>query len=92
MFKHHNWADGKQDKSDYNEILNNHIGPNVAAESIDIKEGSCCGTIKGNTFDGTGMKGEHDADSWVDVKGDKYDIQDNTGTHSFKDGFQVSAK
>lgn len=36
------------------------------------------------------MKGEHDADSWVDVKGDKYDIQDNTGTHSFKDGFQVS--
>ncbi|CAG2182145.1 unnamed protein product, partial [Oppiella nova] len=84
----HNWAGGKQDKSDRNQVLNNKIGPGVTAECIDIKEGSCCGVIKGNTFDGSGLSGQNSADSWIDVKGDSYDIEGNTGSHSLKDGFQ----
>ncbi|CAG2182125.1 unnamed protein product, partial [Oppiella nova] len=84
----HNWAGGKQDKSDRNQVLNNKIGPGVTAECIDIKEGSCCGLIKGNTFDGSGLSGQNSADSWIDVKGDSYDIEGNTGSHSLKDGFQ----
>jgi len=85
----HNWAGGKQDKSDRNQILNNRIGPEVTAEAIDIKEGSCCGVIKGNTFDGNGEKGLHYADSHIDVKGDSYDIEGNTGNHPFKNGFEI---
>ncbi|CAG2102970.1 unnamed protein product [Medioppia subpectinata] len=72
-----------------NAVLNNRIGPNVAAEGVDMKEGSCCGTIKGNTFDGTGMSGKNDADSWTDCKGEGYTITDNTGKNSLKDGFQI---
>ena len=85
-----NWVDSKPDQSNRNQVLNNRFGPNVAAEAIDIKEGSCCGTIKGNKFDGTGMTGENNADSWIDVKGDNYVIEDNEGTKSLKNGFQVS--
>ncbi|CAG2180373.1 unnamed protein product, partial [Oppiella nova] len=84
-----NWEDDKPDKSDRNQILNNRIGPNVAAEEIDIKEGSCCGIIKNNVFDGTGMSGENYADSWIDVKGEGYTIEDNEGNHSLLDGIQI---
>jgi hypothetical protein len=35
------------------------------------------------------MSGEHHADSWIDVKGDNYTIEDNTGNHSLLDGIQV---
>ena len=62
----------------------------MAAEAIDIKEGSCCGVIRGNTFDGTGEKGQNGGDSWIDVKGDKYTIEDNTGKNPLLDGIQVN--
>jgi len=84
-----NWEANKPDHADRNKILNNRIGPNVAAESIDIKEGTCCGTISGNHFDGTGMKGENSGDSWIDLKGDKYTIENNEGVNSLTDGIQV---
>ncbi|XP_054156441.1 uncharacterized protein LOC128954863 [Oppia nitens] len=84
-----NWPDGKPDKSDRNEVSGNRIGPDVAAEEIDIKEGSCCGIIKDNTFDGTGMSGENYADSWIDVKGEGYTIENNSGDHTLLDGIQI---
>jgi hypothetical protein len=37
-----------------NQILNNHFGPNVRAEGVDVKEGSDRTLIRGNVFDGTG--------------------------------------
>jgi hypothetical protein len=74
-----NWPDGQVDRSDRNKALNNKFGPNVRAEAIDIKEGTTGGELSGNTFDGTGMTGEHFADSWVDVKGNNYKISDNVG-------------
>jgi trimeric autotransporter adhesin len=47
--------DGSFDLATYNEVLNNHFGPNVRAEEVDVKEGADHTTIRGNFFDGTGM-------------------------------------
>ena len=89
---HSNWGSisgGQPDKSDYNRVLNNKIGPNVRAEHVDIKEGTTGGEVSGNTFDGTGLSGENAADSWVDAKGNNYRITHNRGTYSLLDGFQT---
>ena len=92
-----NWAkysDGAPDKCDANQILNNKIGPYVAAECIDIKEGTTGGIIKGNRFDSQGITGANSADSWIDVKGNSYLIEGNYGTNSqpsvLTDGYQVN--
>jgi hypothetical protein len=81
-----NWAchgnSGGVDKSDRIQVLNNRIGPNIAAEPVDVKEGTFNGVIRGNTFNGTGISGQNSADSWIDVKGIGYLIEDNTGTFS----------
>jgi hypothetical protein len=83
-----NWkryTDGEPDQSDRNNVLNNHIW-NTASENIDIKEGTEGGLIEGNTLDGSQMSG---ADSWVDLKGNKYTVRGNSGANSPKDGFQT---
>ncbi len=92
-----NWAkysDGQPDKCDSNQVLNNKIGPYVAAECIDIKEGTTGGLIDGNTFEAQGIKGANSADSWIDVKGNAYLIQNNTGNNTppsvLNDGYQVN--
>jgi len=91
-----NWAtysNGNPDLCDSNLILNNKIGPNVAAECIDVKEGTTGNVIRGNTFDATGITGANSGDSWIDVKGNYTLIEHNTGTNPggsiFKDGYQV---
>ena len=92
-----NWGTytgGQPDTSDNNRALDNHIGPNVRAEMLDIKEGTTGGTVSGNYLDATGISGANFADSWIDVKGNSYTISGNTGvnpTHTtiLKDGFQV---
>ncbi|MEU1226080.1 hypothetical protein [Streptomyces sp. NPDC005828] len=65
----------------------------IAAEHIDIKEGTSNGVIRGNTFDGRGISGQNSADSWVDVKGIDYLIENNTGTFSspgtFANGYET---
>ncbi|KZB82483.1 right-handed parallel beta-helix repeat-containing protein [Amycolatopsis regifaucium] len=78
-----NWPGGTPDRSDRNKALNNKIGPNVRAESIDIKEGTTGGELRGNVFDGTGQSGEHFADSWVDLKGNNYMVAGNRGSKVF---------
>ena len=86
-----NWktySEDRPDASDRNTITHTTISQ-TGAESIDIKEGSSGGSITHNSFDGTGMSGENYADSWVDVKGNDYTIDDNTGINSINDGFQV---
>ncbi|WTL15442.1 discoidin domain-containing protein [Kribbella sp. NBC_01505] len=84
---------GGVDKSDRVQVLDNHIGPNIAAEPIDVKEGTTGGIIRGNTFNGRGISGENSADSWIDVKGFKYVIENNTGTFSspgtFANGYET---
>lgn len=92
-----NWAchgnSGGVDRSDRVQVLDNRIGPYVAAEHIDVKEGTVDGVIRGNTFDGRGIAGQNSADSWVDVKGTGYLIQGNTGTFAapgtFANGYET---
>ncbi len=92
-----NWGchgnSGGVDKSDRVQVLDNQLGPNIAAEAIDVKEGTTAGVIRGNTFNGRGISGENSADSWVDVKGFDYVIENNTGTFSspgtFANGYET---
>ena len=83
-----NWCDlnGCQpDRSDRNRLIGNIISE-TTAESIDVKEGTTGGEIRGNTFDATGMS---EADSYVDIKGSGWTIADNIGVNSPVDGAQV---
>jgi len=91
-----NWlqhSNGGPDRCDSNVIFSNKIGPNVAAEAIDVKEGTTGGIIQDNTFDSAGITGANSGDSWIDVKGNNYMIENNHGTNPggniFKDGYQV---
>ena len=86
-----NWEelpDGEPDASDGNLIEGNHI-EDVTAEAVDIKEGTTGGILRDNTFDGSGIVDDDTADSWVDVKGNDWLIEGNTGTASPVDGFQT---
>lgn len=83
-----NWGEitnGDPDASDRNVIEGNDIS-DTTAESIDIKEGTTGGIVRGNTFDGASLT---EGDSWVDVKGNGWTIEGNTGTSSTMDGFQT---
>jgi Right handed beta helix region len=85
-----NWAaysGGKMDRSDRNLVRGNVI--RSTAEAIDIKEGTSGGRIVGNIFDGSGLSGSKHNDSWVDVKGNGYVIEGNTGSNTNGDGFQT---
>lgn len=92
-----NWArysNGEPDRCDSNKVINNKLGPYVAAECIDIKEGTTGGIIRGNTFESQGITGANSADSWIDVKGNNYRIENNKGFNTqpsvLKDGYQVN--
>jgi hypothetical protein len=65
------------DQSNYDQALNNSVY-NTTAENIDTKEGTTGGIIQGNHLDGTGSTS---ADSWIDVKGNNYRVEDNVGVH-----------
>jgi len=87
---HENWCrySGCQpDASDYDSIIGNDIS-DTTAENIDIKEGTVGGFIIGNHFDGTGMVASA-ATSWVNVKGNDWTIEDNTGINSIGNGLSV---
>ncbi len=90
----HSWADfagsaTTPDACNRNVVQYNTIGPNVRAELIDVKEGTQDGVIRGNTLNGAGMSGEGYADSWLDMKGSDYLIEDNVGSDALADGFQI---
>jgi hypothetical protein len=89
-----NYSNGNPDLCDSNIIVYNKIGPAVAAECIDVKEGTTGGIIRSNSFDATGITGANSGDSWIDVKGNGYLLELNKGYHPaggtiFKDGYQV---
>lgn len=80
-------------EADNNRITNVTIGPNVTAESIDIKEGTTGTIVENSTFNGTGISGANAADSFMDVKGNNSIIRNNTvnrnGNSIIVDAFQV---
>ncbi|MGW4945195.1 cellulose binding domain-containing protein [Actinoplanes sp. NPDC004185] len=92
-----NWScygnTGGIDASDRIQVLNNRVGPDVAAEHLDVKEGTVGGVIRGNIWNGQGIAGQNSADSWLDVKGSNYLIESNTGTFSapgvFANGYET---
>lgn len=79
---------GAPDACDRNQILNNNIH-DTAAECIDIKEGTSGGLIQGNTLEGANMSGVNYADSWIDIAGNGYVVEYNTGTNAKLDGIQT---
>jgi hypothetical protein len=83
-----NWCDisnCEPDRSDRNEVAGNDIS-GTTAECVDIKEGTSGGIVRDNRFDGSIIAG---ADSWVDVKGNAWTIENNSGWNSPQDGFQT---
>src|SRR5690606_20834586 len=52
------------------------------------------GIIRGNTFESQGITGANSADSWIDIKGNNYLIENNKGFNTqpsaLKDGYQVN--
>lgn len=85
-----NWCDitnCEPDRSDRNVVEGNVIY-DVTAEAVDLKEGTTGGIVRGNSFDGSSVT-KDGADSWVDVKGNGWTIENNTGVNSPLDGFQV---
>ena len=91
-----NWetySGGVPDACDRDQILNNTIA-RTGAENIDIKEGTVGGLISGNKLDATSISGQNSADSWVDIKGNGWVVQHNSGANptnnpNFRDGFQT---
>lgn len=75
----------RPDESNFNLLARNTIS-NTTAENIDIKEGTIQGVISGNSLSGNGMTS---SDAWVNVKGNAWTIENNTGTDSPRDGFQT---
>ena len=86
-----NWVGGVPDKTDGVQVLDNRIGPGVAAEEVDVKEGTTGGVVEGNVFDGSGMVAvTAGAQSWVDVKGNNWLVIGNTGRHTIRHGLSDS--
>ncbi|QCX75921.1 hypothetical protein C9F11_11205 [Streptomyces sp. YIM 121038] len=82
-------ANTLSDRSDNVSILDNVIGPDVGGEAVDLKEGTRGGRVAGNTFDGRGLTGNNYDDSWIDVKGNDYVIEGNTGKNTTNNGFET---
>jgi nitrous oxidase accessory protein NosD len=80
-----NYSDCQPDRSDRNVLEGNDIA-GTTAESVDIKEGTTGGTLRGNTFSGVGMSA---AKTWVNVKGNEWQIVGNIGADAPEDGFQT---
>ncbi len=62
-----------------NTIRSCKMGPNVAAEHVDIKEYTIGTVVEDCLFDGTGMSGENFAKSFINIKGNDCVIRNNTG-------------
>jgi parallel beta-helix repeat protein len=79
-----------EDRSNNNRAVGNTFSA-IAAEHLDIKEGTTGGTVQNNTFVG-GVSGANSADSWIDVKGNGYTITGNHGSYTsgtLADGYQT---
>lgn len=83
------WPRGRPDRSDRNVVMETRIGPGIPPDAISLKEGTCCGRVMQNFFDGVGMRPKKGEGAWVRIRGNRYRIESNLGTSTFKDGFMV---
>lgn len=72
-------TDGYGYECHYNTVRNCSLGPNIAADHVDIKEFTLGNVVENCTFDGTGMKGENGGNSFVEIKGNHCIVRNNTG-------------
>lgn len=63
---------------DNNTIENCIVGPNVAAEGVDVKEGTKNTIIRNNVFSAEGISGENSSDAFIDLKGAYGFVYNNT--------------
>ena len=61
----------------YNTVTHCTLGPNIAAEHIDIKEGTIGTVVEYCTMYGKGISGNNYADSFIDAKGNDAHIRFN---------------
>ena len=78
------------DRSSRNTISNNHFGPFVRSESVDIKEAVDSVVVDSNYINGTGMVDKNKSKAWISVKGFNCTIMNNYGVFSVLDGIAVS--
>jgi hypothetical protein len=86
------WSNCQPDRTDYNTVRRNTIGPYVRSELIDAKEGTAFNRIEDNVFDGRGQVNDPATfwiDSWVEINGDDYVVTGNRGVNALKHGFQT---
>ncbi len=63
----------------YNTVRGCQLGPNIAADHVDIKEFTVGNLVEYCTFDGTGMQNQNGGNSFVEVKGNNCIIRNNIG-------------
>ena len=81
---------GAGDYSSYNTLLENVIGPGVAAECIDLKEFTEGHLVAGNACDGAGLRGANFADSLMSIKASRSVIRDNVGVRARGKGHGIN--
>lgn len=72
-------TDGYGYECHYNTVRECRLGPNIAADHVDIKEYTLGNIVEYCTFDGTGMQNQNGGNSFVEVKGNNCIIRNNTG-------------
>ncbi|CAG2162287.1 unnamed protein product [Oppiella nova] len=84
---------GYADRSDRNVISNNRIQTGAPAEAVHAFEGTCCGAVRENYFDGRPLTNLNNLQSynrfWVSINGNNYQIDRNRGVNTANDGFRV---
>lgn len=80
----------------YNTVRGCRLGPNTAAEHVDIKEYTVGNVVEDCIFDGTGISGENYANSFVANKGNNGIVRRNIGYRSGNEqilyGFSLSVQ
>lgn len=77
-------SDCEPDRSDDNRIVDAEVS-RTSAETIDVKEGTTGGLLRGNRLDGAGSS----ADSLIDVKGNGWTIDGTVGINAPRNGAAV---
>ncbi len=84
------WSNCDPDRSDYNVIRNNVIGPNIGSEMVDMKEGTTGTVLSGNTWNGRGQSAATlNLRSWVTAFGNDASITNNTGSVAVVHGYKI---
>ena len=79
---------GFPDKSDNNIFEYNYCYSNTG-ENIDIKEGTRNGIVRYNYFEGNKLNNDNSADSWIDIKGQNWNIYNNFMIITLTHGIQI---